>query len=872
LSAVVIARRAQAQINYTVTDLGAQFSGTSEADGINNAGQVLGDYQSAGGNTQGFVYSNGAFTNLAPAVGFTQVNPVAINNNGLVVAMDVSGGSSTTVLYSGGTPTNLGSLNGLTPYAINDSGVIAGIDQNAGQNRAVTDTYNPSTGTTTISALGSLGYGWTTADAINNSGVVTGEALTSNGLYQVYSYSNGVMTNLNSPYSGNASGHSINAQGDIAGYTENGLGQAFLYKNGQFTALTLPGQTHDTPDGINDYDSVVGTAFVSSASTAFLYTPALGTVNLNSLISPSSGWTLKSTSGINDAGQIVGTGVNAQGQTHAFLLTPSIASVTTTTMSASAPLITTNKPTINNLDIFNPSAGLFQSTQNGGEINTSLPTVVLTLGFGETVQGQNAWPIAMAKDLPGAGTAYNVVAWDWSADADTNNLPLSDSRTASQGAALGETLLTLFGTNYTQSLHFMGHSLGTLVNSEAITVLNAHGMAAPVQDTLFDEASIANNIPGAAPAYPVNAIPTNSQGQAIPIARIDNYVSSFGNVYSQAANFILQLDPSNPPPSVTDAAAFAEYIANFHNYPVTWYQNTLPGQSEQASPVGYAGAIEGSNFNPSNPVYQSGTYSLQSTNPGGDYTFSSISGSNATQFLLNRNDQQLAALEALNLSGETPEAAVVAEAYVQHYLGVSVEQLTGAIEYENAVAVNTVPIQSGSSQTIFSPQLVLSKELNATMAAAPSTAQGNRLTSNDKPVAADAPSAYSSYAWIPLAIPADEQYLSMDFTFHDLSSGDFLSIGINDTPLFQLEDEFVVDGVAENTGLIDVSQWAGQSVQLFLGLNAADDLNDGGTITVDNMSFESIPEPATGLAIAVGLFVMSIRRCHVGRSRVGRTK
>jgi probable HAF family extracellular repeat protein len=44
-------------------------------------------------------------------------------------------------------------------------------------------------------------------------------------------------------------------------------------------------------------------------------------VDLNSLIDPQSGWVLASASGINDSGQITGTGIY-QGQTHAFLITP----------------------------------------------------------------------------------------------------------------------------------------------------------------------------------------------------------------------------------------------------------------------------------------------------------------------------------------------------------------------------------------------------------------------------------------------------------------------------------------------------------------------------------------------------------------------
>ena len=44
--------------------------------------------------------------------------------------------------------------------------------------------------------------------------------------------------------------------------------------------------------------------------------------DLNNLIPSNSGWTLTYASGINDSGQICGTGTNPSGQIHAFILTP----------------------------------------------------------------------------------------------------------------------------------------------------------------------------------------------------------------------------------------------------------------------------------------------------------------------------------------------------------------------------------------------------------------------------------------------------------------------------------------------------------------------------------------------------------------------
>ena len=82
----------------------------------------------------------------------------------------------------------------------------------------------------------------------------------------------------------------------------------------------------------------------------------------------------------------------------------------------------------------------------------------------------------------------------------------------------------------------------------------------------------------------------------------------------------------------------------------------------------------------------------------------------------------------------------------------------------------------------------------------------------------------------------------------------FFSVAINNTLLLNVESQFVTDGTATNTGFLDISQWSGQSVQLFLGLNASDNNNLGGTITVDNIAFAAVPEPSSlCLMLVIGL-------------------
>jgi probable HAF family extracellular repeat protein len=68
---------------------------------------------------------------------------------------------------------------------------------------------------------------------------------------------------------------------------------------------------------VNDSGQVVGV----SGGHAFLYSGGQ-MLDLNSLIAPGSGFTLVQANGISDSGYITGYGTAANGQQHAFLLTP----------------------------------------------------------------------------------------------------------------------------------------------------------------------------------------------------------------------------------------------------------------------------------------------------------------------------------------------------------------------------------------------------------------------------------------------------------------------------------------------------------------------------------------------------------------------
>ncbi|MFO1502103.1 MAG: carboxypeptidase regulatory-like domain-containing protein, partial [Verrucomicrobiota bacterium] len=230
-------------------------------------------------------------------------------------------------------------------------------------------------------------------------------------------------------------------------------------------------------------------------------------------------------------------------------------------------------------------------------------TVVLTHGWiiteagVELVKGVEGWPTDMARKYQNAkvtGVA-NIIAWDWH-DAAASPLPPQE-RTPAQGLALGAALQAALGTGYEQPIHFLGHSLGTLVNACAANYL--HGDRTAQQETaptewspartyltLFDQAEVsrvaslqvlydgltlnlrdptaviryvANTLSGWAPSMPINS------------AWADNYISLVGFYLPNTVNVALQ-----------KAEGFAGFeFWNAHGYPMQWYALSIdrPGDS-----------------------------------------------------------------------------------------------------------------------------------------------------------------------------------------------------------------------------------------------------------------------------------------------------
>jgi probable HAF family extracellular repeat protein len=128
---------------------------------------------------------------------------------------------------------------------------------------------------------------------------------------------------------GFTSAHAINDHGDLAGAYQTPAEprvHAFRLRNGQVQDLgLLAGGGYSYPADINNAGTIVGYADAPPpgggfAQHAFISHDGNTMTDLNALLPAGSGWTLESAQGINDRGEIVGSGIH-NGVRRAFLLT-----------------------------------------------------------------------------------------------------------------------------------------------------------------------------------------------------------------------------------------------------------------------------------------------------------------------------------------------------------------------------------------------------------------------------------------------------------------------------------------------------------------------------------------------------------------------
>ncbi len=263
----------------------------TRAFGVNNCGEIAGDFEDAANSPHGFLvhppYTPGDFT---------------------IIDVDFPGAAAT---RAGG---------------INDSGDIVGTFFVPPDFRF--RGFLRSQGVFTQILF--PGARNTTPSGINNAGQIVGgfntDAGTSHGFLAGPPYTPGDFTRIDVPFPGaNVTGASgINDAGQIVGSFSDPDGfHGFLarppYTPGDFTSIDVPfpGARNTRANRINNAGQIVGEFLAGGTAHGFLALPPYSLNDFTSIDHPDG--RLTQAFGINDAGQIVGSYVDAMNRTHGFL-------------------------------------------------------------------------------------------------------------------------------------------------------------------------------------------------------------------------------------------------------------------------------------------------------------------------------------------------------------------------------------------------------------------------------------------------------------------------------------------------------------------------------------------------------------------------
>ena len=333
---------ASAATLYTLTDLGALAGGTSSyATGINNNGQVVGQAATAEGFRAFLWSSTGGMVNLGTLSDSNFSYATGLNDSGQVVGYaNVNNAPIAWQWDSKGGLTSLPTINNAArsyAYGINNQGQIVGY-ADIGFDKSVATQWQ---GTQPAAELNNRSIS-SIATGVNDKGQVVGQMTTTDG-FRATLWNGGTLTNLGTLNSGDYSyATGLNDKGQVVGYstigkptTTNASGflgttiNAFTWNSstGMTSLGGLSPQDNSYATGINENGQVVGYSYGLDRGSyryrAFTWDNG-ALADLNGLIDPALGWALNVANAVNDQGQIVGLGINAAGQSRAFLLTPSL--------------------------------------------------------------------------------------------------------------------------------------------------------------------------------------------------------------------------------------------------------------------------------------------------------------------------------------------------------------------------------------------------------------------------------------------------------------------------------------------------------------------------------------------------------------------
>lgn len=345
-----------------MTDLGALADGvSSQALWISGSGLIAGVSQNGEidplfpgfPELRAVVWRNGVITDLGTLEGGTESAAATVNSHGQVVglfsntvpdpySLFIPGYQGRAFSWRGGVMQDLGTLGSGTDASaqfVNERGRVVGWSYTS----SAANTSCPSVAFLAIGSfiwdkdkgmtdLGTLGGDCTLASGLNNEGTVVGNYVDDNQIQHGFVWKRGLIQDVGGSLGGDYS--------EVEGINDHGViaGSAFLAGNTTFHAAfwrqvgsvtdvgVLGGDQCSFASAINAKTQIVGASIgddcnFDNNARAFLWEGG-SIFDLNALIPADSALHLQWARGINDRGEIAGSGLDPDGNVHAFLLIP----------------------------------------------------------------------------------------------------------------------------------------------------------------------------------------------------------------------------------------------------------------------------------------------------------------------------------------------------------------------------------------------------------------------------------------------------------------------------------------------------------------------------------------------------------------------
>jgi probable HAF family extracellular repeat protein len=321
---VLLGARPSPGAMYNVVDLGTLGGLTSQANAINNAGQIVGSAYTNGSVSHAALWTNPSSPaiDLGTLPGGTTSSAFGINDSNQIIGDSTASSALFATCWTNGAnpAVDLGTLGGTFSVgsAINAAGQMVGLAYTTNNFYSYASFWT-NTSSSAIQLIGLTNGLSSAANVINTSGQIGGWSYNSNGIQHAVFWSNSGALAIDLWHGQNFSSDALglNDSGNIVGwgYTSSSVQHAYFWNNTNNPAVDL-----GTLGGIESGQIVGWSDVGGGASHAALWmNSSSAAIDLNTLIPTNSGWTLESATAINDSGEIVGYGI-INGHTHAFAM------------------------------------------------------------------------------------------------------------------------------------------------------------------------------------------------------------------------------------------------------------------------------------------------------------------------------------------------------------------------------------------------------------------------------------------------------------------------------------------------------------------------------------------------------------------------